>query len=86
MDLTQVRILKDLISILETCPPTELKEHMNSQANNKMEKVRGEGRRREVVTAHHKVANQANVDPETETDHQAVVVLTIIEKMNNNDT
>jgi len=32
MDLTQVRILKDPISILETCPPTELKEHMNSQA------------------------------------------------------
>jgi len=85
-DLTQVRILKDLISILETCLPMELKKHMNNQANNRMTKVRGEGRRREVATAHHKVVNQANVDQEIETDHQVVVVLTIIEMTNNNET
>ena len=66
-DLTQVRILKDLISKLVTCQPTELKEHMNSQANNPMmDKVRAEGRGREVATAHLKVANQAIVDLEIE--------------------
>jgi len=51
---------------------------MNSQVNNLKEKVIGEGKGREVNTAHRKVANQAIVDPEIEKDQQVAVVLTII--------
>lgn len=79
MVISPVRILKDLINILETCLPMELKEPMNNQTTSMViRKVKGEERGREVVMDHHKEDSLVTEDPEIEKDLLVVVAVAII--------